>query len=458
MTQSKKIDLTQGRVKKQVLNLSYPMTIGMIGMIIFNLVDAYYIGKLGVQQLAAVAYTFPVVLVVNSMAAGIGLGSSVLLSKFIGQKEGKRSEELIFTSFLLGLVANVFLMILGLLTSDKLFGLLGAEGMILEYVDQYMTVWFTGLLVVVVPQIGNNLIRALGDTKTPSIVMGIAAVTNVVLDPLFIFGFGPIPGFGVKGAAIATVLSRSITMVATFYILGHREKIVRWMSLSVKQTFQYWKQILYIGIPNALIQIAVPIGLGIVTRILSGYGSDVVAGFGIASKIEIFALAYINALAIVIGPFVGQNFGAEKLDRIEEAVGFSTKLVLGFGLLSAVFLFGFGEALARLFTDNEKVLLAIVKYLTFVPVSYGLYGIMKISVTVLNVLNRPIEATVVIGTQVFGIYVPLALIGSSIIGIEGVFGALSVSYLLGALWGRYRLRRNMKLLYTEKINLRALQG
>jgi putative MATE family efflux protein len=454
MNQSKMRDLTQGSVKKHILNLSYPMTIGMIGMIIFNLVDAYYIGKLGVEQLAAIAFTFPVVLVVNSMAAGIGLGSSVLLSKFVGKRDLKSGRELIFTSFLLGLLVNVLLMTLGMLTIDQLFSLLGAEGMILTYIKQYMIVWFAGLLVLVIPQIGNNLIRALGDTKTPSLVMGIAAITNVFLDPLFIFGYGPIPGFGVRGAAIATVISRSITMIATIYILGYREKIFKWMSLSMKKILQYWKKILFIGIPNALIQIAVPIGLGIITRILSSYGNDVVAGFGIASKIEIFALAYINALAIVIGPFVGQNYGAKSFKRIEEAVEFSTKLALGFGLVSVVILLGFAESLAGIFTDNERVVASIVKYLTFVPIGYGLYGIMKMSVTVLNVLNRPVTATVVIGMQVFGIYIPLALLGSKLIGIEGVFGALPISYLVGALWGRFQLQKNMKEFLTAK----ATQG
>ena len=457
MDQKNKKDLTTGGVKKQIMNLSLPMTIGMLGMIIFNLVDTYFIGKLGVEQLAAITFTFPVVLIVNSMAAGIGLGSSVLLSKFVGKKEVEKSEELIFTSFLLGILVNIILMILGMLTIQPLFTLLGAEGILLTYIQDYMGVWFAGLLAVVIPQIGNNLIRALGDAKTPSLVMGIAALTNVILDPMFIFGFGPIPAFGIKGAAIATVLSRGITMVATIYILAYREKIFRWMALSWSRIFQYWRQILFIGVPNALIQIAVPLGLGIVTRILSGYGNDVVAGFGIASKIEIFALAYINALAIVIGPFVGQNYGAGNGERIEEAIAFSWKLALGFGFSSALILFIFSESLAGIFTANGSVTATVVEYLAYVPIGYGFYGIMKISATVMNVLNQPIKAALVIGFQVFVVYIPLAMVGSKFFGAQGVFGALSVSYMTGAMGGAYWLKRNLNKENAREGNLREVK-
>lgn len=458
MSQKKKTDLTKGSVKKHMLNLSYPLTLGMLGMILFNLVDTFYISKLGVNQLAAITFTFPVVLIVNSMAAGIGLGSAVLLSKSVGKRDMRSGEELIFTSFLLGLIVNILLMVFGVLLIQPIFTFLGAEGILLSHIYDYMIVWYGGLIVLVIPQIGNNLIRALGDTRTPSVVMAVAALTNVVLDPLFIFGYGPIPGFGVKGAAIATVLSRGITMIATIYILVYREKLFKWMTLKQIQVFQYWKKILYIGIPNALIQIAVPLGLGFVTRIISGYGNDVVAGFGIASKIEIFALAYINALAIVIGPFVGQNYGAGRYDRIEEAIGFSMKIAVGFGLFTAAVLFGFGEPLARIFTTTGSVSFTVVLYLAIVPISYGLYGMMKISVTVLNVLNRPFESMLVVAIQVFAIYIPLALVASKLFGVWGVFGALSLSYLVGALWGRKRLLRNLAAFNVSDQKLREVRG
>lgn len=442
-------NLVQGNILNKLLRMTFPMMLGMLGMIIFNLVDAYYIGKLGPNQLAAITFTFPVVLVINSLSAGIALGSSVLFSQFVGESDKKSSEELICSSFILGIIVNTILMTIGIFTIELIFKLLGARGIILEYIYNYMIVWYSGLIVIVIPQIGNNLIRALGDTKTPGIIMAIAAITNVILDPIFIFGFGPIPSFSIQGAAIATVISRSITLIPAIYILKYRENLIKFIRLPFNTIYTYWKKILFIGVPNALIQMSLPFGIGIVTKILSSYGTNVIAGFGIANKIELFALVFINSLAVVIGPFVGQNYGAKKYDRIKTALKLSEKISLFISVAIMIILYFLSKSIAGIFSDNKDVINTTIQYLSIVPLTYGFYGIIKISATTLNVLNKPIKSSLLILIQTFIFYIPLAIIGSKLFGITGVFLSLSLSYIFSSIISHFLVKKEIDRLFKE---------
>ncbi len=211
--------------KKTLLKLSGPMVLGMLGLIVFNLVDTYFVSMLGTNQLVALSFTFPVVLVVNSIALGIGQGTASVVSRAAGANDKRKLVRYATESLTLGVLVVLFFVILGLITIDPLFKAMGANETVMPYIRDYMKVWYLGMVFVVIPMVGNNSIRALGDTKTPSLVMLVAAVANSVLDPIFIFGWGgPVPAMGVRGAAIATVLSRCITFSVALYILIVREK------------------------------------------------------------------------------------------------------------------------------------------------------------------------------------------------------------------------------------------
>ncbi len=187
------------------------MVLGMLGLIIFNLVDTYFVSLLGTTELVAISFTFPVVLVVNSIALGIGQGTASVVSRAAGAKDKTKLVRYATESLTLGVMVVLCFVLIGLLTIEPLFTALGADAQVMPYIKSYMEVWYLGMVFVVIPMVGNNSIRALGDTKSPSLVMVVAAVANSILDPMFIFGMGPIPAMGVRGAAIATVLSRCIT-------------------------------------------------------------------------------------------------------------------------------------------------------------------------------------------------------------------------------------------------------
>ncbi|MBS7528334.1 MATE family efflux transporter [Fusibacter paucivorans] len=444
MAQNHRAKLTVGNIPTQLIKLTLPMIVGMIGMVVFNLTDTFFLGQLGTDQLAALSFTFPVVLIVGSLVKGIGMGTSAILSKYIGAHDMDNVKHTATNSLLLGLIISSIAVIIGLSTIRPLFSLLGAEGVILDYIEDYMSIWYYGTIMVVIPMIGNEIIRAMGDTKVPGLIMGVSAFVNIILDPILIFGYGPIPALGIQGAAIATVFARSITAVTSVSILYFREKIITFSNNSFTALIAAWQKILYIGIPNSLIQMALPVGAGIITRMLSSYGPNVVAGYGVATKIEFFAIAFANALTSVMGPFIGQNLGSKLFDRVKTGLKVGELYAMGSGIMIAILLSIFAHPIASIFNKAPEVVETTVLYIRIVSFSFGFQGILKISTTVLNVLNKPFHASMIIFIQTFALYIPLAKFGSSFAGLTGIFGALFISYFAVGILAHFLVRRNLQ--------------
>lgn len=437
--------LIKGSVSKILIKLTIPMTFGIVGMVAFNLVDTYFVGRLGTKELAALSFTFPVVLFVNSLALGLGIGASAIISRAIGEGDQHRVKRLTTDSLVLAIFLVTLFVVVGLFTIDPVFRLLGARGEMLDMVRQYMGIWYFGMPFVVVPMVGNNAIRATGDTKTPSAIMLVAVFCNFIMDPLLIFGIGPFPRLGIAGAAIATVISRSITFTVSLFVLYFRDKMITFVKPKLKEVFESWKRVLYIGLPTAGTRIIVPLAIGMITRIVSTYGKEAVAAYGVSSRIEFFALTVIVALSSVLAPFVGQNWGAGKQDRVKKAVTYSERFSMVWGFSVFIILTALARPIAGIFNSNPAVITAIVLYLRVVSIGYGLQGVIMLSGSAMNVLNRPFHAAGVRIAQMFILYVPLALIGSRLFGLTGVFVALAIAYCGAGIASHYILARIMAI-------------
>ena len=184
--------LTEGPVGGTLIRLTGPMVIGIGAMVAFNLTDTFFVGRLGPTELAALSFTFPVVLIVNSIAIGIGIGASAVISRAVGRGEGHEVRRLATDSLTLALSIVALFVVAGFLTIDPVFRKLGATESVLPFIRQYMQIWYMGMIFVVVPMVGNNAIRARGDTKSPAAIMLVAVVVNIVMDPLLIFVLDPL--------------------------------------------------------------------------------------------------------------------------------------------------------------------------------------------------------------------------------------------------------------------------
>jgi len=420
--------LTQGPIASTIVKMALPMMAALAGMFVFNLTDTFFIGQLGKDQLAALTFTFPVIIFFVSLALGIGTGTSALVSRAIGEGNQQKVKRLTTDSLLLIFIISLIVVIIGLLTIDTLFSFLGATGQILEYVKQYMQIWYVGIIFVMIPMVGNNAIRATGDTKTPSKIMLVAVTANVILDPLLIFGLGPFPALGIEGAAWATLISRAITLVAALHILEHREKMISFQYPGLNAIKESFVQILKIGMPTAVTRILFPVGTGIITKMIASYGTAAVAAFGVASRIEILAISPLMALSSVIGPFIGQNAGANLYKRIKTSVNGSNRFVFVYGLAAWGIISLLAPKLIALFNQETDVISIGTHYLYIMPAAIAFIGLVTISTTTLNVLHRPIKSGLLSIIQMFVLYIPLSLLLTSFFDLTGIFIAYVISY------------------------------
>jgi len=433
--------LIEDPIGKTLFRLALPMIFGILSMVIFNLADTFFVGKLGKEQLAALSFTFPVVLFIGSLAQGVGMGTSAVISRAIGGKDYDKVHRLVFDSLTLGILIVGIGVAIGLLTIEPLFQLLGAEGIILDYIEEYMGIWYIGMIFVVVPMVGNNIIRATGDSKTPGMVMVIGAAANLILDPMFIFGFGPIPALGIRGAAVATVIGRGIIFGVSMYVLIFREKLLTFTIPRISEIWESWREILYIAVPNALTKMIIPLGNSFITRLISSYGAAAVAGYGVATRVEFFSLAALNALSSVIGPFIGQNLGAGRLERVKSSFTVSGhfSLYVGGGLFILYILLA--DSIAALFNADPQVVATTALYLRIVSFTYAAQGFYLVVTSGLNVLKKPVHAAGLSLLEMFGLSVPLALLGSYLFDSAGIFSAIGFSYAATGLASLLVLRK-----------------
>ncbi len=443
MNNVERANLVEGPVGRTLITLTIPMLFAFLAMVVFKLVEAAFVGRLGTEELAAISFTYPVVLVILSLAAGLGVGTSAVISQAVGKGDRYRVHRLTTDSLALAVTVVAAFSLVGLATIDPLFRLLGATPEVLPLIRQYMTWWYIGAIFVVFPIVGNAAIRATGDAKAPAAIIMVEVGVNAFLDPLLIFGVSIFPGLGLTGAALATVIARAVAMVASLWVLVRRKQMVVWSIPKPREVLKAWKQILYVGLPAAGTNMLVPVSAGIITAMVAAYGPEAVAALGVGSRIEALGLVVITALASVLTPFVGQNWGAGRLDRVKLSVSYAQRFAIVWGVLLFITFSAFRGSIALVFNDDLRVVAALADYLWIVPLSYGLLGVLLLAGAALSALNRPLQAALLAVLRLFALIIPLALLGSALFGVPGIFGAVAVANALAGVAAFFWLRRTL---------------
>ncbi len=433
--ESPKARLTEGPVGRHLVHMTVPMLLGIATMMGQGLIDAWFLGKVGDSALAAFSFGFPMLMIITSVAIGLGAGTSSVVARAIGAGDHRRARRLATDSLLLSFLITASLATIGILTIEPLFRLLGAPPDMIPMIRSFMTILYSGIPFLVVGMVGTSSMRATGDTRLPGKLMIFGALLNVVLDPILIFGVGPIPAMGLDGAATAALLARGTMFVGTLYFLMHRLDMVSFNKPDPVELRKSWSDILHVGLPAAGTNAIIPVAVAVITAMIARYGPDAVAGFGVASRIESMVLVIYYALSSVIGPFVGQNLSAGREGRIQLSLRLCALFCLASGLAIAALLALLSNFVAGLFSQNEAVVSVTRLFLWIVPISYGAYGIVMVVNAAFNGLGKPMPAVYISVTRMIVLYVPLALIGMRWFGIAGIFGAYAIANLLSGLLG-----------------------
>ena len=412
--------LTVGPVSGSILSMMLPMALGILVMIGNGLVDAYFIGQLGYAQLAAVSYAFPVWFVAAGIVMGLGTGTSSVLSRFIGAGDTKSVKQIATHSMILAVLAGAVVTAIGLLSIESLFGLLGANEETMPFVKSYMTIYYWGSLFLGIPFIGNSILRANGDAKTPSLLVAFSAVVNAVLDPILIFGWFGFPEMGVAGAALASVVSTVAFLLASLWVLIFRDNLLTSIGHSLSSMISSWKQVLHVGLPAIASNLIAPVSSALVTALVSTYGQEAVAAYGLAGRIEALVIVLLMALGGATAPYVGQNYGAKKFDRLVDGFKFSARFALFYSIFCILLLYFISSTILGVFTDNEDVIRLAMIQLMICPWGYGFLGLASICNGSFNAFGRPLPAMTISISRTLVIYVPLAYLLAYYFGFQGI--------------------------------------
>lgn len=426
---SRDSDLTKGSINRQLTALTVPMVLGIVAIMLFNLADTYFISELpDPEALEAISFTFPVTMLVFNIAIGVGIGISVGIARKIGAKDDVAATQFSVHGLLLSLCISLIIMVLGWLSIETVFSWLNVESVLtMQLITDYMNIWYLGVPLLMIPVVGNNLMRAKGDSMTPGLLMILSAILNIILDPILIFGLGPIPALGMAGAAIASVIAWGIATVVVLWML-YRKALLAWVSLSGISAS--WWQAMQVAGPASVTNVMVPLAAALLTAMLATYGGEVVAGFGVGTRIESLALLVVFAMTAAISPFVAQNYGAKQYDRIHQAVYSSIKFAIIFELAMYAVLAVSAPFIADAFAPTEAVADVICLTLWIIPIGYGGQSVVLLLNAAFNALNRPLLAAGLNLMRLFGVYVPFAYVGGLFADVPGILAGAALGNLL----------------------------
>jgi putative MATE family efflux protein len=425
-----KQDLTSGPVASNLRRQGTPFALGLLAIFSFEAADLFFISKLGNAPLAAISFTMPVIWLIYGIGIGFEAGAASCVSRAIGRGDQQQARRLTTDTMMLGTLVALILCLLGLSTIDRVFGLLGATQELMPLISSYMETWYWVAPVDIALWTSLAAIRARGNTLLESKVITSAALLNLALDPVFIFGLFGFPRLEVQGAALATLVA---TLAMLLFTLGHlhfRLRVYASPFAPLAVIVKSWRHMLHIGIPAMITNAIIPLSSGIVVAMLAAYGVDAVAGFGIAMRIEPIFLIPFCALSAVSSPFFGQNIGSGQFDRLQQARKVITVFCLGFGLALGLVLVLIARPLTGLFSNSEAIQGVAVQYLWIVALSYGAYGLVMSVNASFNGMGKPIPGVVISSCRVVIVFLPLAFLGRALFDLPGLFAATTLSNLL----------------------------
>ncbi len=445
-----KYGLLTAPIKQILPKLTLPMAIGMIAILLFNLIDTFFVAQLGTTELAAVSLTFPVTFSLNCIMLGIGVGLSSLVGRQWGEQNQAGAKRLATHGVLFTVCLMVIIGIIGWLTVDPLFKLLGASDAALKLIHPYMSIWYLSAPLLAIPMVGNNALRATGDTKTPAKIMMTSAVLNALLDPLFIFGLFGFPKLGMTGAAIATAISWSFAMGLSLYVQIYREKLL--ISPQKSQFKKDVRLLLRLAIPASLSNLINPLTGAVIMALLARLSTDSVAAYGAAIRVESLLLLLMISLSSAILLFMSQNLGAKQNKRAFQGLFTSIHFAWGFQFLLYLMIVPLAVPIAHLFTNNSNVIHLISLYLWLMPLTYGAQGCTMLLMSSYNAFHLTHWSLSWNVGKTLLILLPTVFLGRYLDGTMGVFIAIAATNLISGVAAYYAAIR-LRHTYTDDVSI-----
>ena len=421
------------------------MALGSVSMLGAQIAETVYLGWIGTDALAALGYAFPTTIMLYSFAGGLGTGASSVAARAFGAGDRSRVAAIVTHAHLLALLVGIAVSAVFAVSADHIVGLLGATGKVRQMATDYLTVFAIGFPLFMTSIIGSMLLRATGSAASPGLIMAVGSLGQIALCPILVFGWLGSPELGIAGAAWAYAISRGLGSIA-YAVLIARARFFRW---SLRGVGGSWLAILHVGGPAVASGLVMPVSMFIITRLLSAHGDAVVAGYNVASRVEMLAHMILWSASSSVEPFVGQNWGAGLVNRARRALKLTNNFALGWGVVTFVVMFTCGGWVVTTWISTDPVVIDVsVSFFTIIPLSIGFMGMTQIASSSFNALGKPGPSVVISLLRTLIVYVPLALLGDYLFGYVGIFVATAMSNVAVGLiawnWNAGYVRRAAK--------------
>jgi putative MATE family efflux protein len=434
--------LVRDPVGRTILSLALPGMLGVLAMMSTTVLDMYLARFLGLTEQAALQQVFPVSFLLTSISLGLTVGTVSLVARTRGANDLAAVRRITGQAVLLSAILISVFSIIGLLSYRALFARTNVPATVLTEIGHYLSIWFFGTLVMVFPSLGNGVLRACGNAIASSSVLILVGVLKLAIAPVMVLGLLGFPRLGLAGAALSSIICyASASLLVIWYL--RRDRLVIFGSLRDGLTAT-WRNILVIGLPSMLTNALVPVCGFIANLLVTPFGNAAVAGYGNALRVESLALIPMFALSGCIGPFLGQNSGAARLDRMREGFAWTVRFSLIYGIVIAVLLLTTGHFLSDIFAASPQSVVPARLYLWLVPASYGFYGVLMVVAGGFNGLGNPKPNLVLYTGKAIFLAAGL-LIGAHVDGFRGIcLGVAFSNFAAGAaayLWYRRATNR-----------------
>jgi len=420
--------LLEERISKLLLRQSLPASVGMLVMTLYNIVDTIFIGRgVGVEGLTAVALSFPLIMLIGSVAQSFGVGFSSIISRSLGARDYDRAHQALGTFLSLALVAGLFFSgIFGLfLRSILLF--LGASSTVLPLAYSYAHIIILGSIFFIFTAGGNNIIRSIGEARVAMQAMILSALTNVVLDSIFIFYFK----MGIAGAAWATVIAWVVSFLYIFSYIFFRNGSFKLKINHFYLKFSLLKEGLAVGASSFARQVSTSIMSVVLNKSLAVYGSDLaIAAFGIIMRVAMLILMPVFGIVQGMQPIIGTNYGAKQIKRVKKVTILAIKVASLFCFLAFSVVFIFPKQLVGIFTSDYDLLTYSVRTLRIFILVFPLVGFNSIAGGFFQALGRAKPALFIALLRQIIILIPLMLILPLFLGLDGLYYSFPIADII----------------------------
>lgn len=434
MRQTKKY--TEGGIFNSLFSLAVPIILANILQTAYQLIDTFWLGRLGADAVAAVSISFPLLFLVLSLGSGLTLAGTVLVAQFFGAENQKKVDFNSSQTISLIFIVSLILSVISYYAAGPLMRLIGAGPEIYNDSVDYFKVSSLGFVFLFMFFAFQSLMRGIGNVMLPVYIVLFTVFLNLILDPLFIYGYGPVPGYGVAGAAIASVITQALSALIGLSILFRGKSGIKIHLNQMRPHLSTLRKIVNLGVPASIEQSTRALGMTFMVVLVTGFGSEVVAAYGIGARILSFIIIPALGLAIATTSLVGQNIGAIKIKRAEKVANLSSQIAF-FGLTGiGILMYIFAEPITAFFIPNDpEVIKDASLFIKIMAPSFGLLGVQQVLNGVFNGAGFTKASMLISILNLWIVRFPVAFLLShkTNLSYEGIWWAFPISNLIAAL-------------------------